>query len=212
MSTHRVVHCTESAVNLSAFDRRKTRLLEYNSVYSLVDNHPMFWKQNQLGFVSTRNDLEPSSCPSFQCIAIISCIIHWKIRCISCEQSRKYIMIFESCLIFVDVTVHETVHHCRMSMNINEEIEFIILENIIIRNKNKNKKENCFFFICLPPLKVTRSIPKEKEQTWLVLKFMMCVFVPWISGCAHNDGSFQTRFKSNPSNEHLTRVWSNVCV
>jgi hypothetical protein len=40
-------------------------------------------------------------------------------------------------------------------------------------------------------------------QTASSFKFIICVLIPYISGCAQCDGSFQTRLRSKPSNEHL---------
>ena len=78
-----------------------------------------------------------------------------------------------------------------MRVYINEKIELVILE--ILRSND------CFSRI------------SQGGLTGLALRFIMLVLIPWISGCAQADGSFQTRLRSKPSNEHLTKPSCLCC-
>ena len=117
------------------FDRRRMTLPTCSNGYFLEGSRREFYQQfgSDVGDDGRRGS-SPSSCSRFDCITIVRGIVDREIFCISREQPRKDAVLFDTVGIVVGVAVHETIHHGRMSVDIDEEVQFEFLESVALRS------------------------------------------------------------------------------
>ena len=69
----------------------------------------------------------PSTGAGFERIAIERCVVDGEVLGVPREQPREDAVLLETSRILVNVAVHEPVHHRRVSVNVDEEVQFEIL-------------------------------------------------------------------------------------
>ena len=132
---------------------------------------------------------EPSACSGFDGVLVERGVVHRKVVGVRAEQLGKYGLAFVSVRVFVDVSVHETVHHGRMSVNVDEKVEF----RVLLRGNKQQLTETGQAGECEWSRGLTGSLASLRT----------CDLAAKSSGWAHGEGSCQTRFRSKPMSEHL---------
>ena len=79
----------------------------------------------------------PSAGAGFERVTIERGVVDGEILGVAREETREDAVLLESNGVLVDVAVHETVHHRRVGVNVDEEVQLEILEAIRGRGEDR---------------------------------------------------------------------------